>query len=222
MFSLITFTRWNINLRSSASHNYFLWHRARGLRFEVPTTHSFIHKCFTCFFSTKLLPPLESRMIQLHSHIESNFFVRFSFHSCIIRERHKKWMHAMRMTIIAFGLAAEDWLWIIYLMYLEFYGILNQNLNFMSFVSNAVRDLLLIFDNFCSPKLVLAKWWLTLFRFLHIYFCHGNKFNYLSQLYASFPTSSSITGLEKSLSQIQWVIFRNLSRCGTRCFPQRC
>ena len=50
-------------------------------------------------------------------------------------------------------------------MYLEFYGILNQNLNFMSFVSNAVRDLLLIFDNFCSPKLVLAKWWLTLFRF---------------------------------------------------------
>lgn len=83
-------------------------------------------------------------------------------------------------------------------MYLEFYGILNQNLNFMSFVSNAVRDLLLIFDNFYSPKLLSGHGGgggplnTHFIRFLQIYFRHGNKFNYLSQ-----SSSSSITDRKK-------------------------
>jgi hypothetical protein len=80
----------------------------------------------------------------------------------------------------------------------------------MSFVSNAVRDLLLIFDNFYSPKTTIGRAGgggplnTHFIRFLHIYFGRGNKFNYLS---ATVYTFLSVVILhqptEKSLSQIQ-------------------
>lgn len=140
------------------SHNSFVHSQVPHFLYEIfVASRARSERCETQTFNCK--------------HILSPIF------RCIIRECHKKVNECMRMTIIAFRLAAEDWLWIIYLMYLEFYGILNQNLNFMSFVSNAVRDLPLIFDNFYSPKnyyratVVVAGPLNTHFiRFLNIYF----------------------------------------------------